>query len=123
MLLIRAEQMSAFEAGQRELFEARLSGYLAGKYGISHNDSLRAMVNRGVSKAERYGLVTEQGAATLLELMVEEGENFEDDPARPVAREILTDSDIPEPFKLDMLTRSRPWSPPAPEQMIEDPEA
>jgi hypothetical protein len=122
MLLIRAEQMRVFEADQQDVYEAKLSGYLAGKYGINQNDCLRAMVHRGVSKAEQYGLITEQGAATFLELMVEEGENFEDDPARPVAREILTDSDLPEPFKLDMLTRTRPWSPPAPEELMEDPE-
>jgi hypothetical protein len=119
LLTIRAEQMQAFEVSLRENYEQRLAKYLAGKYDMKLDASLLGLVHRGVNKAEQYGFSSQQGIATFLEWMIEEGEDFDDDPQRPEARQILNDSDLPEPFKMDMLMRARPWTA-TPEGMVED---
>jgi hypothetical protein len=55
----------------------------------------------------------------FLEWMLEEGESFDVAPDRPLARQILFDADLPEPVKLDMLVRTRPWAAPAVEPLHE----
>jgi hypothetical protein len=120
MLVIRAIQIKAFEDERSRLFHGRLAGHLARKYGLDLDHALGALVGRGIGMAERYGIVTEQGAAMFLEWIVEEGESFAIDPARPLARQILLDAALPEPVKLDMLVRTRPWATPAVACLLED---
>jgi hypothetical protein len=122
MLVIRAEQERAFEAKRLALFEDKLARYLSAKYIINLDDSLRARVHRGVIRAEHHGLVMQRSVATFLEWTIEEGEDFDDDPVRPMAREALTDRDVPEPIKLELLIRSRPWTAPIQLEMAEDSE-
>jgi hypothetical protein len=119
LLVIRAEQMSAFEAALREQLEKRLLARLAREYSWS-SEELRALIRRGVHKAEQYGIVGEQEVAALLGWMVEEGEHFDTDPQRPVAREILADGDLPEAVKVRMLAHWRPWRKPEPDPLVED---
>lgn len=122
MLTIRAAQMKALEAVRPELFEQRLLRHLAKKYSRASDAALRDLVQRGIRQADLYGFVTEHGIATFLELLVEEGENFHKDPARTLARAILTgDDDMPEAARVDALLRSRPWIAPDPTP-VEDPE-
>ena len=120
MLIIRPEQMRAMETGMLELFEERLSRHVAGKYGMSLENT-RGLVRRGVRKAEEHELRTERGVALVVEFMVEEGEDFDRDPERPMVREILDDLELPELARVEMLILSRPWRP-APPEMVEDPE-
>ena len=112
--------MRAMETGMVELFEEKLSRYAAGKYGMSL-DSTRELVRRGMRKAEEHGLGSERGVALVVEFMVEEGENFDRDPERPLAQEILSDGELPELARLEMLIFSRPWRK-APSEMVEEPD-
>ena len=120
MLVIRPEQMRAMETGMLELFEERLSRHIGGKYGMSL-ESTRELVRRGMRKAEEHGLGSERGVALVVEFMVEEGENFDRDPERPLAQEILSDGELPELARLEMLIFSRPWRK-APSEMVEEPD-
>ncbi len=115
--------MKALEDIRPELFEQRLLRHLAKKYSRKIDASLRDLVERGIRQADLYGFGTEHGIATFVELLVEEGENFHKDPARPLARAILTGDDgLPEAARVDALLRSRPWIAPDPNP-VEDPES
>jgi hypothetical protein len=120
MLVIRDVQIKAFEDRKVQDFQQRLAEHLASKYGLDLDHSLQARVARGIGTAERYGIITERGAATFLEWTIEEGESFHVDPARPLLGQILLDTDLSEPFKLDILSRSRAWTPAADDCSLED---
>jgi hypothetical protein len=119
LLVIRAEQMAAFEGELRELSEERLLVRFAGKFGMS-DEERRALVRRGVRKAEQYGITSDAEVATFIEWMVKEGEEFDTDPQRPIAGEILRDGGLPASVKLWTLAERHPWRKPAPNVPVED---
>jgi hypothetical protein len=111
--------MKAIEAAMREQFDQKLSAHLARKYGRACDSEMRALVRRGTAKAEKYGIASDRGIACMLEWIIEDGEDFDTDPQRPLVRELLNDSDLPEPAKLQTLIDCRPWRSPESQEMVE----
>jgi len=119
LLVIRTEQLKAIEAAMKEQFDEKLSAHLARKYGRACDNEMRALVRRGTAKAEQYGIASDRGIACMLEWIMEHGEDFDTNPRHPLVREILNDSDLPEPAKLQTLIDCRPWRTPESQEMVE----
>jgi hypothetical protein len=113
--------MVALEDAMRQRFEENLSLHLAATYGRPCDSEMRALVRRGVAKAEQYGIISDCGIEAMLEWIIGEGEHFDTDPERPMVLEILNDPALPEPAKLRALADCHPWRAPELPELVENP--
>ncbi|MBP8306607.1 MAG: hypothetical protein KAY46_05040 [Burkholderiaceae bacterium] len=108
MLIIRHAQMEVFRAMDRRDFEQRLAGQLARSFALTVDQAVD-IVRHCMLCAARFGLTDESGITTLGELMAQEGVAFFDDPQKPQALQILSNVDLPERARMQLLLRRRPW--------------
>lgn len=123
MLLIRREQMAAFQTEVERHFAERVEAHIAHSY-PKHARALgearlRALVKTGLEARTRLGIVGDGTAVTFIELMVEFGERFERAPERAWAEQMLADEALPGDVKVrairarfDAMTGGRRLSPP-----------
>ena len=96
MLIIRPAQMEAlnkpFVAEFREHVSEYLHTYYPEKCRAIGPEGVDAFIDQGIAKASRYGIEMEEEIFDLIEIMFENGVNFENMPDMAWAAEILTDS-------------------------------
>ena len=114
MLKIRPEQMAAFQAVAETAFIKRVAAYLreghaeaeirlpSGSFQLGQipDETLIAMVKRGVAKAREYGMRQESALSAYVVLMVETAPNFD---AHPLIRHLLKDEQTPPDGRLERL--------------------
>ena len=112
MLQMRKEQMAAFEKVMRQKFEDRTVAHIAKDFPEEHqlmldkdggDAEVRALVWRGVERAERYGVTSEEPATLYIDLMVGIAPDFDEHADMDWAREVLEDPDLPEGDKMDLI--------------------
>ena len=96
MMIIRPDQMAAFEQDALAKFETRalahLRGPLADITAGQSDEALRSRVRSSILHARRYGLTTEQEVIALLDASFFLGdEAFDANPAHHWAAELLAD--------------------------------
>ena len=96
MLIIRQAQMEAlnkpFVAEFREHVSEYLHTYYAEKCKAMGPQGVEALIDQGIAKANRYGIEMEEEIFDLIEILFENGANFENTPDMAWAAEILSDS-------------------------------
>jgi hypothetical protein len=107
MLTIRAAQMQVFESRLRCAFEARLASFIHERCPdrCAHlgDEETSRTVTAAVSRADRYGLVSEYDIArfVLLEFLL--GQEIDPHSRLAWVRETLDDPRLPPETKLDIL--------------------
>jgi hypothetical protein len=107
LLLIRKEQIEAFDRDRLRRFEARLCTLLPQHWPDAcralGEDGLRALVHDGVERARAYGIASEPGVTRFLNVMLALGAGFDSDPRYPWAAEILGRRGVPEDLRIRQL--------------------
>ncbi|MEP7125545.1 MAG: hypothetical protein ABJE95_31725 [Byssovorax sp.] len=102
MLKIRKEQKQAFARRELEGFQDRMIDHLGALFPAYceplGEPAVRRLIELGVERAARHGVVTERGVCVYLDVMFAFGRDFEADPALPWARAILVDRTINGPL-------------------------
>lgn len=105
MLTIRNEQMLAFSAALQRQFELGTLAHLRKRFPEPREDrtdeQLLTMIGQGISKAARYGIVSQLDVTRFIEYMVLYGPEFDSQVAW--AREILHSPGIPAREKMDRI--------------------
>jgi hypothetical protein len=109
MLRIRSQQMQTFEQAAMAAFELRmvdhLRTYFPWHYRMWGPETARAVAQYGIQKAQGHGFTAERDICLYVTLIATLGGNFDTDRQLPWAKQILTDSSIPEPtVRIDRLT-------------------
>jgi hypothetical protein len=108
MITIRRDQGKALEAALIDSFESRILDHLRRHFPV-HAAKLgetqaRAVIRDGMRRSVVYGIVSERGVCTYIDLMVAFGEDFDRSPKYPWAREILYGLDLKSPAtRIDRL--------------------
>jgi len=108
MIRIGRDQGKALEAASIDSFESRMLEHLR-RHFPDHAARLgetkaRSVVRDGMSRSAAYGIVSERGVCTYIDLMVAFGEDFDRSPKYPWAREILFGLDLKSPAtRIDRL--------------------
>jgi hypothetical protein len=104
VLVIRQEQMRAFEVAQRQRFEdgmiAHLTTRFAGSPAVADKEELRALIREGLQLASKYGIVVQYDLRRFLEFRTEYGSQFQTIPW--IAR-ILNDSTLSGCGKMEQM--------------------
>jgi hypothetical protein len=104
MLVIRKEQIAAFEASLRERFESRMADHLTTYFPLESGrlgPELRAFIRRNIDKAFQYGIDAEHDVCIYLDLAMAYGAQF--DEVLPWSRNILNDPALGAPAKIERL--------------------
>jgi hypothetical protein len=84
MLVIRHEQLAAFERARVDDFVERASGWLRERHPEPArplgDDGVRATVRDAIARSARAGIVSEDGVLLYLRAMVEAGHDFDREP-------------------------------------------
>lgn len=92
LLSIRPEQIAALDHGA-PTFRAAMRGHLRSCFreecGALDDDALDELVDHGVAKGARYGVLARRDVCLLIDLMCTFGRDFDLDPALPWAGRIL----------------------------------
>lgn len=100
MLKIRKQQEETLRQETREYFEDFLAGYLCQcypqEYDAQNPGEAFDLVHYCIGVAASYGISSETNMFAYLNLMLFLGEDFDQDPALPWAREILLDETLNE---------------------------
>jgi hypothetical protein len=100
MLLIRAQQMQAFEQASMARFERRMVAHLrqlAPKHCKAVGEAgLRQVVRVGFARAKDHGFTKRGPVKLYLDLMIMLGSDFDSDPQYPWAAALLDDPDTPD---------------------------
>ncbi len=107
MLVIRPEQMEAFEQAALRNFEQRAAEHLRETFPkharFLGEGGVRDVVRHGLEKARGYGFSSERGFLLYLELMLLVGGGFDEDPQLPWAAQVLSSQSSAEPERLEAL--------------------
>jgi len=107
MLKMRKQVMMAFRRMMLEQFEdetvLHLRSAFPQKTEASSEQELRALVRKGIARADGYGVLLVDDVQHYLEYMVDYGEDFDRDPAVSWAGEILRTEGIDGTEKMDRL--------------------
>jgi hypothetical protein len=108
MLKIPSTQKQAFRKRELQGFEDRMIAHLGVLFPAYcetlGEPAVRRLVQLGVERAARYGLVTERGACIYVDVMFAFGRDFDGDPGLPWARAVLVDRAIDGPLlRVDAL--------------------
>ncbi len=108
MLQIRPTQMNAFTSVRREEFVRRLLSHLAANYSTWYENQEdrqpREFVERVIDSGETFGVRSESAVSTLVNLMIEFGEEFERSPDQTWAVKMLAHPSLPGHIKLSLLS-------------------
>jgi hypothetical protein len=107
MLTITHRHMSAFSAVLHDQFARRaitqLSASFASEAATRGRDGMLALVRRGVERASRYGIKAEDDVLGFLELMLRQGEDFEQRDSSAWMLRILTRGYLPGNEKMQRI--------------------
>jgi hypothetical protein len=109
MLVIRNEQMAALSRARKDRFKARLAAELPAAHPVELASvdaaGVRALVDAGVERAERYAIDTEEGIRRYVGLTVVHGAAFEERPDYGWARTVLERKDLPADTRVDQVEK------------------
>lgn len=107
MLIIRREQIEALGAQARERFIAVMRRHLEASFPERCDalgpDGVRGLIQRGMEKAQGFGLAVEQDVAGLIHFMFEGDPEFDHRPEFVWAVEALRDDRLEPRERLDRL--------------------
>jgi hypothetical protein len=107
MLVIRNEQMAALSRARKAQFKARLAAELPAAHPVELASldaaGVRALVDAGVERAERYAIDTEEGIRRYVAMTVVHGAAFEERPDYAWARTVLERRDLPADTRVDQV--------------------
>ena len=112
-MIIRREQMRAFEQAAARGFEermlARIREFFPKHARLVGEAQLRLLVKLALDKAQSHLLTTERNVALYLDLMCLLGSAFDSDPQMPWAADILADRSFPTQDAQADLLHERGW--------------
>lgn len=92
---VHRDQMTAFSEDLVRDFEDRMIQHLGALFpsfvADLRDDELRALIQLGIRRARRHGIIAERGVCIYVTVMFAFGRDFESDPACAWAVEILRD--------------------------------
>jgi hypothetical protein len=107
MVMIRQEQMEVLSKSKFKQFEDRMVTHLHLTFPDMTKDisdeGLRAFIRIGVDKAEKYGVLVEIDIMQFVEFMMKWGRDFDLDPSRSQAQQILKNQNLDGHAKMDQL--------------------
>ena len=108
MLIIRKEQMAAFEGEARRGFEERMLAHLR-KYFPERcsemgEDGVRDSIREAIQRTGKLGLALEYDIERYLNHMFALGLDFDTNPAYPWVKEVLSDPEIHSSALMDVLS-------------------
>ncbi len=110
MFQIRNDQWDAFSDQAVRDFEQRLTDHLMEVNpecsALLGDELMTQTIRGGIRKAVANGIEMESNVAQFVQMQLEEGFNFEDEPAYAASKQILLDNDLHENVKVAMLQRS-----------------
>jgi hypothetical protein len=112
-VLIRAEQMEAFEHAAVRSFEdsvlKHLKNFAPDHFRILTEDEILQVIRHGMKRAELHGFTSRRSLRIYIELMLMLGSGFDADPQLPWAAELLNDKTITgEVARIERL-RDKAW--------------
>lgn len=113
MLVIRPEQMEAFEEAAIRAFEDRtykhLQQYFPGHCLLLGEEQMRRVIQQGWQKAKSYDLTAECCVRSYIEFMCLLGSGFDTDPLLPWAAEILDDKTVSDQIERGDRLYDKAW--------------
>ena len=107
MLTIRPEQLEVLADASREEFVCRMEQHVREHFApvvaSLTKEQLREVIARNRNRAESYGLKSELGICSYLNVVFTLGEDFEDQREYPWAKTLLSEATATERSKLDRL--------------------
>jgi hypothetical protein len=111
VLIIRKAQMDALDASSREAFRERMLRHVAKDFPARAAElgpkGIRRLVDASIDKGPEYGIAGEDDLQAFLDLMIELGPGFDEEPALAWAREILTRTSLSGQAKVELIRRLR----------------
>ena len=121
-MIIRREQMRAFEAYMRQSFEDRMVAHMRDDYPVEYarhtgdserDEGAHELVRLAVERAGRVGATTEGAIQQYLEIMLDSSPDFESEEAMRWAREILADGTLAGATRIQLIHRKVSGTKPA----------
>lgn len=107
MLIIRKEQIEAFEQAALENFENKMFAYLEKFFPknceVHGETKIREIIRYGIEEAEVHGFTTERDVCLYISLMLMLGHRFYQDPQLPWASIFFNDENISPSQKIDRI--------------------
>lgn len=107
MLTIRNDQIRILSSLNRAQFVDRVLPHLAvdypSWYEVRQQTGAREFVEKVIETGEKRNVRSQGSVSTLVDLMVEFGENFENSPDREWAVRLLAHPSLPDQIKVPML--------------------
>ena len=107
MLTIRNDQLASLSAAKRAGFIDQLLPHLEADYPSWYAERQKrgavAFIEKVLASGERHNVRGQVAVSTLVDLMVEFGENFASSPDREWATQLLAHPTLPDQIKLSML--------------------
>lgn len=97
MLMIRNQQVKAFEIGAKKFFENEMVRHIEQftpvSFKVIGEQGVRMVVKLGIERARKYGLTNRGPVRFYIEMMFMFGSDFDTDPQYPWVRQIFTSPD------------------------------
>lgn len=101
-MVIRAQQVTAFESSARDGFENRLAAHIEEYFPVHWREAgekhIREVIRLGITNGANYGLETQRDIYVYVSLMLYLGSYFDTDPQLPWAAAGLNDKSQPDAF-------------------------
>ena len=111
MLIIRKAQMGALDAYSRGAFRQRMLLHLKADFPARAAelgpDGMRRLVDAAIDKGDDYGIAGEDDLQAYLNLMLELGPHFDEEPAMDWAREILIKKSLSGHARIELIRSLR----------------
>ncbi|MFH1216451.1 MAG: hypothetical protein V1706_08115 [Pseudomonadota bacterium] len=103
MLIIRKQQMHAFQSAPRQRFENSLVDHFIAHYPVEcallDNDQILQFIRAGIAKASNHGFSTQRETGLFLGIMFILGSHFDTDPQFSWAMDALNDPLMPDSYE------------------------
>ena len=111
MLIIRQAQMAALDAYSRDAFRERMLLHLTKDFPARAVElgpkGIRRLVDASIDKGADYRIASEDDLQAFVDLMVELGPEFDEEPAMDWARQILTRTSLSGQAKVELIRKLR----------------
>lgn len=107
MLIIRKDQIRAFESIDRPRFEKEMLKHVAEHFPkhfeLIGEETILDVIRNGIERADDYGFTTRQQACLFIDFMIMIGHGFDDDPQIPWVADILNDETLDHKTRMDRI--------------------
>lgn len=107
MLKIRKDQWDVLSSMMVRNFESQMSDHILNCYPEKseklESDGVAKLIRKGIEKSLVYNMESERDVSSMIELMVEFGEDFEMERRNLMVRKLLTDNEKSAQARMDLV--------------------